>query len=121
MKKDIIIDKYLAERHIMTLSIDSMVRELCEISGMDIVKELYRSHEGSRGYIPMLHSIELLWYDVIKDNFDMNLKEMQDLTGLSIIAIKKIKRDLVDTGEVQIKNQVRMFEIKDGEDSEDGN
>lgn len=118
MKKEKILE-YLTKEHIMTLSPDSMVRELCEISGIGIVKLLYLSHEGARGYIPMLHSIESLWHDVVKENYDMNLREMQELTGLSVITIKRIKRELVDTGKVQVKNQVRMFEegemrVKDG-------
>lgn len=45
----------------------------------------------------------------------MNLREMQELTGLSVITIKRIKRELVDTGKVQVKNQVRMFEEGENE------
>ncbi len=88
MDKEFIL-RHLKKEH---LAGNEGLSEIAEMSGLDIVKDLFRNHETMRDlYIPMLNNNKELMKEVIKKNKDkFSICQLANMTGLTRKRIEKL-------------------------------
>lgn len=92
-KKELL--SYLEPDDLDDLSADSIVREIYDVNGLEVVKVLFTYHEGARGYIPQLTSLNRLMRRYIEKYYKkMSVKELSRRTGVHPEAVSKIIREI---------------------------
>ena len=84
--------KYLKEEHLQN---NAELYEVAEISGLEVVKQLFRNHETMRMcYIPQLNNNECLLTEIVSDNIDMPTGQLAALTGCTRNRIDNLKEKI---------------------------
>lgn len=78
MDKQFIVD-YLKEEH---LESHPKLKEICEASGIETVKQLLMNFEQEQIYVPQIRTIKPLIEEVIKENKDLSVQTLKSKTGL---------------------------------------
>jgi hypothetical protein len=86
MDKQFILE-YLEPKH---LEEHPKLKEICDASGIETVKQLLLDYEQEQFYIPRIGALKALMHDVVQANREMPEKSLRNKTGLSKKIIQSI-------------------------------
>lgn len=86
MDKEFILG-HLKEEH---LADHPKLLEICEVSGIETVRQLLMNYEQEQFYVPRISTIKPLMEEVVKENKGLSERALKSKTGLPLKIIRNI-------------------------------
>jgi len=86
MDKEFIL-QHLKEEHLRE---HPKLMEICEVSGIETVKQLLMNYEQEQFYVPQIKALKGLMQAAVESHKEMPERKLKNKTGMSLKAIRNI-------------------------------